>query len=138
MVRNIADRWRDRCFIRRFSIFFPIEKSPICQSKAKVEAWPGLTASKAALKTQLIRGKTGAPCGIRTHGPRIYQPALSFPSEHWTANLVTRCREITTLCEPGSGWVDQRLIQGLESVVDLPSLLLGTFPGTVPPHSHRI
>ncbi len=31
-----------------------------------------------ALKTQSIRGKPGAPCGIRTHGPRIYR-ALPRP-----------------------------------------------------------
>ena len=28
----------------------------------------------------LVRGKTGAPCGIRTHGPRIRNPVL-YPSD---------------------------------------------------------
>src|SRR5439155_26620576 len=32
-------------------------------------------------------GATGAPCGIRTHGPRIYQPALTSSCEHWIGNL---------------------------------------------------
>jgi hypothetical protein len=81
----------------------------LCQSSAKVRVELAGQPRSLALETQSIPGKTGAPCGIRTHGPRIRNSLTDYPPVSTLSNpvVISRGSQSTELyivrhCSPPS------------------------------------